>query len=141
MELGISLQLYQASVAFLVGIGMGFVYDCLKFPRQQTKKRFVGPVFDVLFWLIIAVLIFWQMMGAGQGELRWFMLLINGLGAFLYFCVLSKYVMCILGAICRKIWWVAKMIIHPCRLFMKNLQNIRRKSTESPSHLSKNTVK
>ena len=88
----ISLQLYQASTALLVGLFAGVYYDALKTVRRRAGRKGVTVLADVAFWLGVGILLFAQTMTVGDGGFRIFMLVANFCGVVMYFLALSRYV-------------------------------------------------
>ena len=103
MELDIAHQIYQTATAWLLGIFAGFYYDVLKTLRrrfaagQGARASRATLFFDALFWLGLALAIFGQTMTAGGGSVRIFMLVVNLLGALVYFRFLSPPTLAVLG--------------------------------------------
>jgi len=113
MELSIFFQIYQASFALLTGMAAGVVYDWFKAMRRQVNSRGFTAVADVLFWLILAIALFAQVMVAGRGEVRIFMLVAATIGAILYFWALSAYILKIFEKCLNKILYVLRFVIIP----------------------------
>jgi len=113
MELPISLQLYQAGFAFLTGVVTGVFYDCLKALRRQVNQPGFTAIADMLFWAIVAIAMFVQVMGTGRGEVRIFMLVATVGGAILYFLVFSAYILKFLEKCLNKILYVLRFVIIP----------------------------
>ena len=113
MELGISLQLYQAATAWLFGFAIGICYDMLKTVRLRFRKPLLHTLFDVLFSILLLAGLFFQGMYLGRGSLRIFMLLANALGIVLYFLVLSRFVLLVFGKILEKTLKIVQFVIKP----------------------------
>jgi len=115
MELGISLQLYQAATALLIGMGAGLYYDLLKMLRRGRGRRGLVTCFDLLYWLGLVFVLFLQTMVLGLGVVRLFMLVANVLGGGLYFMVLSGAVCLVLGKILDRLSQVIRFLMAPLR--------------------------
>ena len=113
MELGISLQAYQAATAWLFGMGIGICYDILKAFRLVFLKGKRGIFLDILFSLMLLVALLFQGMYLGRGSLRIFMLLANFLGLLVYFRVLSVYVLLVLEKVLVKVLKIVQFILGP----------------------------
>lgn len=90
--------------AFLMGIGVTFVYDCIRiFRRIVSHNVFWISVEDLLFWFVCAIQVFLLMHEESDGELRWFAVLGALVGMFLYKKTIStpyvKYVSIVLGKV------------------------------------------
>ena len=120
MELTISLQLYQASTAFLFGFVAGVFYDILKTIRQRLKRT---VFFDILFWLILAIALFAQTMTTGQGDVRIFMLVINFGGAAVYFLTLSTKTRQVLDKMADLFVWFGLFLTKPIRIIWLKSRN------------------
>jgi len=124
MELDIIHQVYQAGTALLLGLAAGLYYDILKTIRCCKKRTAGGTIFfDLLFWLGLAIALFFQTMTTGRGVVRIFMLVTNALGAWLYFLALSKAVLFLLGKMLCFLWIMASPI---CKIWAKG-KNIAKK--------------
>lgn len=113
LSIHVSLQLYQASTAFLTGIAAGLFYDFLKTFRLHVKRSGFTWVADSLFWIAVAFGFFWQAMVVGQGSIRIFMLVASSIGATLYFLTLSRFVLTIYGRILARFLRVYRRITTP----------------------------
>ena len=115
MELGISLQLYQATSAWLLGFVIGISYDMLRAFRLRTRRRSVSIFLDLLFSVALIALFFFQGMYLGRGSLRIFMIFANVLGAIVYFKVLSAYILSAFTKILDKMLKIIQFIWEPIR--------------------------
>lgn len=83
MILGIEKELSIFCVAFLDGIIVSLSYGALRvFRRMMKHSMFWVALEDVLFWLITALYMFWEIYRMCAGELRWYFVvsvLIGGL--------------------------------------------------------------
>ena len=108
-------QVHQALYAWLMGLLAGLYYDFLKTLRRRIRRRGVTRVLDLLFWMGLALALFVQTLTMGDGEVRIFMLVTNGLGALLYFLVLSGLVLFLLGKGLDILMKIARLIVRPAR--------------------------
>jgi signal transduction histidine kinase len=90
MEISIGTQGLQALISFLCGPVLGLLYDLLAAVRTRLRFEAFTYVFDLLYCLTAACLLFLLGSVAGYGELRLFMPLIMGLGAVFYFTLLRQ---------------------------------------------------
>jgi spore cortex biosynthesis protein YabQ len=88
----VSLQvqfLTLASVA-LAGIGMGAVFDGYRVAARELKAgRIWIPVFDLLYWLLGALVVFRVLLEVNEGEVRLPVFLGYFIGLAFYFWLLS----------------------------------------------------
>ncbi|WP_304508412.1 spore cortex biosynthesis protein YabQ [Anaerotignum sp.] len=99
-------QLFLLTV--LLGGGLGVVYDCLRIFRHIIPhKRLWVQMEDGLFWLCAVFFAFAVMLGANDGEIRFFAILGMFGGMGIYFLTLSRLVI----AISDKVIYVMKKIL------------------------------
>ena len=114
-ELGISLQVYQAATAWLIGFAFGIVYDLLKTLNRAFRTRKLAYCLDALFCVLLLTGVFVQTMYLGRGYLRIFMLLANILGFFLYCKVLSPHCLPIFTQVLDKMLKIIQFALKPIR--------------------------
>lgn len=120
-------QIHQAGSALLLGLIAGLYYDLLKTIRRHGGGTML---FDLLFWLAVAITLFIQTMTMGQGRVRIFMLVVNAIGALLYFLMLSKPVLEILSKVLDKVLQFAKVIMSPIRKTWAKGRKVAKRSKE-----------
>lgn len=98
MEISITLQAVQATLAFVLGVGLGLVYDFVKAFRLRIRTGYGTAILDVFYCVSAALCLFTFGLGAGEGQLRLFMLIAVGLGASVYALLLSKTALAVFGA-------------------------------------------
>lgn len=81
--------------AFFMTIGIGivaaFCYDYYREIRRAFRLKKTGAILgDLIFWLLMTVIVFALLLEANWGELRMYVFLGLGMGALLYFYLLSK---------------------------------------------------
>jgi len=87
-------QLFLLTV--LLGGALGLVYDCLRvFRIIIPHKRLWIQMEDGLFWLSAVFFVFAVMLGANEGEIRFFTILGMFGGMGLYFLTLSRLVIAV----------------------------------------------
>lgn len=85
MGLYVGDQLRELLYAALMGVILGVFYDVLAIIRSYIKaNKLINFVFDVLFWLFAIVALFAFVLIFTKGEMRWYVLLGNFFGIFLY---------------------------------------------------------
>lgn len=88
-------SLLSQARAFFMTIGIGivaaFCYDYYREVRRAFRLKKTGAFLgDLIYWLITTVIVFALLLLANWGEMRMYVFLGLGLGALLYFSVLSK---------------------------------------------------
>ena len=68
MEIAVDAQALGLVLAFVMGAGMGVLYDVLR-PLRRRSGRGGAAVLDALYMLLCGVLAFTFAMGAGSGKL------------------------------------------------------------------------
>lgn len=98
-------QLFLLTV--LLGGALGLVYDCLRILRRIiVHKRLWIQLEDGLFWLTAVFFVFAVMLGANEGEIRFFAILGMFGGMLLYFLTVSRLVI----AISDRVIYVVKKV-------------------------------
>lgn len=99
-------QLFLLTV--LLGGALGLVYDCLRvFRHIIPHKRLWVQLEDGLFWMIAIFFVFAVMLGANDGEIRFFSILGMFGGMGLYFLTLSHLVI----AVSDRVIYVVKKVL------------------------------
>ena len=96
-----------------IGLCAGAVYDIFRLLRIYiAHSNAVIHIQDFLYWLFVAVSMFYIFLNHHYGEIRWFCFLGVAVGMALYFALLSVFIM-----------RISKIIIN---LFLKIMQRICR---------------
>jgi hypothetical protein len=122
MEISIGFQGLQALISFACGPVLGLLYDLLASLRKNLGLEKLIYLFDTIFCLLSACIIFLLGNIAGLGELRLFMPLIMGLGAALYFFLLRKPGRAIADFIIFVFAFLIKCILFPFRLIFLSIK-------------------
>lgn len=78
--------------AFLLGIGVTFVYDGIRiFRRVIYHNLFFISLEDFIYWTILIIKVFLLMQKESNGELRWFAIAGAFVGMLLYRKTISPY--------------------------------------------------
>lgn len=122
--------------AFLMGIGVTFVYDGIRiFRRIAPHNVFWISVEDLLFWFVCAIEVFLLMHEESDGELRWFAVLGALIGMLLYKKTISnlyvKYVSLVLGKVTD--FFIGK----PMKFMAKKTEKICGKAEQTKGRLWK----
>lgn len=94
--------------ACLLGVLLGMIYDCFRVFREIVPcKKTATFIQDLLFFGIVTLctLVFW--VGVNKGQLRFYLVIGEGLGAWLYFQSISRIVF---WAICRVIRLIKRFL-------------------------------
>lgn len=88
-------SLLSQARAFLITIGIGmlaaFCYDYYRVVRSTFRLKKTGTLLgDLIYWLITAAVVFTLLLTANWGEMRMYVFLGLGLGALLYYYLLSS---------------------------------------------------
>lgn len=74
-----------------IGILAAFCYDYYREIRRAFRFKKTGTILgDLIFWLFITVIVFALLLEANWGELRMYVFLGLGMGALLYYYLLSR---------------------------------------------------
>jgi spore cortex biosynthesis protein YabQ len=141
MILSMSRQTALFFSTVCAGAAIGVIYDFFRIFRKTTphKNAFV-QIEDLIFWLAATLLMFYFMLHASFGEIRFFVIIGVSVGMLLYFATLSKLVIKIFVAVVNFMKQVVaaafKIILLPVTLIIKLLTPpIKKCSYASRKHL------
>lgn len=78
--------------SFLAGAQIGAVYDVLRILRRVFPHRKLAvSAEDLLFWIGTAAEVFLLLYRENNGQLRWYAVMVAGLGLYLYERLLGRY--------------------------------------------------
>lgn len=109
-------QLVALAGAFLVGLALGLLYDLIR-PVRRRAPAWLEYLLDLFYCALFTITVFLCARLLSQGQLRFFLLFVNGLGAFCYFQVLSRPIRALFGLIER----LLSILLYPFRLFFSTL--------------------
>jgi spore cortex biosynthesis protein YabQ len=90
----VSEQIRALLITVLAGLGVGLVFDMYRIFRNSIQpKNWMSILYDLIFWLVIIPLVFLMLLISNWGELRYYVFLGMGLGLFLYFQLISSWVL------------------------------------------------
>ena len=85
MIIPVSAQLAELLYSAVLGVILGVFYDVLAIIRSYiTVNKWINFIFDVLFWLVAIIALFFFVLFFAKGMMRWYVLLGNFFGIFLY---------------------------------------------------------
>ena len=101
----------------LLGFAFGLAYDCFRIARIAVRTA-AWAVFiqDILFFFLCAVSTFFFMLRTIDGQLRFFILMGEALGALLYFLTLSILVMKVSTALINAVKAALRFVFY--RIFL-----------------------
>lgn len=114
--------LAQQIAAFLLiiilGMVMGLFYDSYRVFRNLWRPKARGTFFgDAVFWLVVTVLAFLFLIFSTWGEVRVYVFLAIGFGAWLYFKIFSSYMrfvfLGLFSLLARLFWCVIRVLKVP----------------------------
>lgn len=137
-------QAYIFLYSILGGILIAFVYDLFRIKRKAVKTAIVFIYLeDLIFWVIVAIVMFAVVYLSNDGEIRGFIFLGTVLGIVIYIILFSKIVinssMFVLRVIFKVLYflWVVvtypfritiKVLSYPAKFFIKNSKRFLRKA-------------
>jgi hypothetical protein len=129
MDIDLTVQAVTFGGACVLGLSLGLVYDFMRILRRRISLRAVGPVLDLLFWLLCTGALF-VFAAASGGEVRIFMVAAILLGAAVYFLALSRPVLFLLNRVADFLSFIFHLLLLPFRIlgqlgknFIKILKN------------------
>ena len=120
MILSMSGQAWLFLSTVLVGMAVGFFYDCFRIFRKVVRHATISvQIEDIIFWLAATVLVFYFMLHRNFGEIRPFALIGIVCGAVFYFATVSqiiiKVAVTVINFVKKVIVTVVGIIIMPLR--------------------------
>ena len=116
-------QARALALCLAAGLLLGLFYDLLRQVRLAPVPRLLGGLLDLLFWLAAAGLLFSCALALGDGRVRLYMAAGLGLGAALYFFLLSPRVRHALALLSRLLGRTIRLVISflcfPCRKILQ----------------------
>ena len=114
MTVSISSQAYIFLCSVIGGIAIALIYDIFRILRKAVKTSNLATYMeDLVFWVLVAVVMFATVYYSNEGELRSYIFLGTFLGVVLYALLFSKAVMSsslfiirIVKGIIRTVWTV-----------------------------------
>lgn len=115
---------YFLLYSLLLGISVTVLYDLLRIFRRVVKHgNALVSMEDLLYWIVVAISVFYMMHKENNGTMRWFAILGAAVGMLLYKKLLSRLIvdtaakaLCFLFKILGK---VGRVISTPFRFLME----------------------
>lgn len=99
---------HEATVLFwstLGGVCIAFIFDLFRALRLKAHtETFFSGIHDIVFWLIATVIMFFIIFFTNNGTLRLYQFFGAFSGAMIYFLLLSRFVLFLIGFISDKIY-------------------------------------
>ena len=86
--------------AFFLGLGFAAFYDLLRLFRLLFETAFV---FDLIFWIVCAIVSFSYLLIFNNGEIRWMYFAALLAGFFVYFLLFGKITLLLEKRIAKKV--------------------------------------
>lgn len=91
---GLEIELALFLRSLLLGAGLLAVYDGIRIFRRFFSHGMLWiSLEDAVYWTAAAILFFLQLCEVNNGIIRGYILLGMALGAWIYYCLLSRFVM------------------------------------------------
>jgi len=115
---------YFLLYSLILGIGVTILYDLLRIFRRVVKhKDALVSIEDLIYWIIVAISVFYMMHTENNGTLRWFAVLGAAVGMILYKKILSNFFIesasIVLQVIFKYLGKVWKLVLTPFRFLTK----------------------
>jgi|LSQX01.1.fsa_nt_gb spore cortex biosynthesis protein YabQ len=131
MILSISSQVYAFLLSVAGGMAIALAYDAFRILRRAVKTGSVATAIqDLLYWLMVAAIMFLTVFYSNDGELRAYLFFGVLLGLILYALLLSKIVMVsslfVIKIITIVVKALVKFISYPIKFIIKHIGDIKR---------------
>ena len=121
MSVDPAAQARALALCLAAGAALGLFYDLLRLFRRAPALRLLAGLLDLLFWLAAAGLLFSCALGLGDGRVRLYMAAGLGLGAALYFLLLSPPVRGLLARLSSRLGRLLRLLTAPLRFSSRRL--------------------
>jgi spore cortex biosynthesis protein YabQ len=124
MTVSISSQAYIFFCTVIGGMVVALIYDLFRIKRKAIKTgNLLTYIEDLLFWILVAVVMFITVYYSNEGELRSYLFLGMLIGIILYALLLSKPIMSsslfiinVVSKIFKAVWF---LVSYPVRIILK----------------------
>ena len=126
MMVSVRNQVYVCICTVAGGMAIAFLFDIFRIFRKAVKTgRFVTYIQDLLYWIIVALIMFLTAYYSNDGELRAFLFLGAFIGVVLYVLLFSRIIMSsslfIIKIIAKVLKTTIFIISYPVRITIKLL--------------------
>ena len=91
MTIDVAQQGAALCQALLLGLALGMTYDLFRILRVRIKVPLLGPLLDLLFWVVATLALFLWSQKAWDGQIRLYGAVFCLVGGGVYFWVLSRF--------------------------------------------------
>lgn len=142
LQINIINQFYIFLISINYGLILGVIYDLYRVFRYYSKpKKILTAIEDILFWLIIASIIFFFLFNKTDGIIRGFVILGFIIGFIIYLKIISKYSYFILKKTFGLIFRIINEIIIIISFPFKKASKIFGKKANKIAKLFRGTLK
>lgn len=126
MTATVNTQAFTFLCSIAGGVVIAFIYDLFRIKRKAFKTgNLMTYVEDILYWLLVAVVMFTTVYYSNEGELRSYLFIGALIGVVLYALLLSKAVMnsslFIINIVRKTIIIICRIVSFPFQLLFKLL--------------------
>ena len=126
MSVDPAAQARALALCLAAGLLLGLFYDLLRQVRLAPVPRLLAGLLDLLFWFAAAGLLFSCALALGDGRVRLYMSAGLGLGAALYFLLLSPGVRRALALLSRLLGRLLRLLTAPLRFLFCQMRRFWR---------------
>ena len=124
MTVSVSDQAFTFLCSVVGGIVIALIYDIFRIMRKAFKTgNLMTYIEDILFWLLVAIVMFTMVYYSNEGELRSYLFIGTLLGVVFYALLLSKPIMnssmFIINILCKIFKAVYFIVSYPFRLLLR----------------------
>ena len=146
LQINIIDQFYIFLISINYGLILGVIYDLYRvFSYYSKAKKILTAIEDILFWLIIASVVFFFLFNKTGGIIRGFVIFGFVIGFIFYLKVISKYSYYILkkifGLIFKVINEIIRVISYPIKKISKFFGNKTNKIVKLFKSMLKDNLK
>jgi spore cortex biosynthesis protein YabQ len=126
LSITLANQVYVFLWAVAGGMLAAFLYDIFRIKRRAIKtNRVMTSIEDMVYWILVAVIMFWVVYISNEGEIRGYIFFGSILGVILYVLLFSRlvvssalFVIRIVYRVVSTIWFI---LTYPFRLIFRLL--------------------
>lgn len=124
--MSVANQAYIFLWSVIGGMLIAFIYDAFRIKRKAVRTRsIIIYIEDLLYWIIVAVVMFFILFYSNEGEIRGYIFIGAVLGVILYILLLSKIIigsaMFVIKIIYKILSTVWKILTYPFKLIYRIL--------------------
>lgn len=117
-------QLYIVISFFFSGIVIGILFDLFRSTRRSFKiPNIIIYIEDTLFWILTGLIIILTIFICTDGQIRLYMILMLITGAFIYFSLVSKFVIIINVKLLNLVQSIIHFITQPFKIILNFIKN------------------